>query len=73
MQLTTGTVIDGKIVIEGDPFPDGTVVAILGPEVDESFEVPAEMEAELTASIAQADRGETISIHELLGRLRRIS
>jgi hypothetical protein len=73
MQLTTGTVVDGKIVVEGDPLPEGAVVTILAREADETFEVPPELEAELSESIAQADRGETISAEELLKRLRRIA
>ena len=36
------------------------------------FEVPPELEAELMDSIAEADRGETISAEELIERLRRI-
>jgi hypothetical protein len=38
---------------------------------DETFEVPPELEAELLESIAEADRGETISAEELIERLRR--
>jgi hypothetical protein len=56
-----------------DPLPEGAVVAILAREVDETFEVPPELEVELLESIAQADRGETISADELLERLRRIA
>ena len=73
MQLATGTVVDGKVVVEGDPLPEGAVVAILAREADETFDVPPELEAELLESIAQADRGETISADELLVRLRRIA
>ena len=72
MQLTVGTVVDGKIVVEGDPLPEGTIVTILARDADETFEVPPDLEAELLESIAQADRGETISAEELLERLRRI-
>jgi hypothetical protein len=71
MQLATGTVVGGKIVVEGDPLPEGAVVTILAREADETFEVPPELEAELLESIAQAERGETISAEELLKRLRR--
>lgn len=53
--------------------PEGTVVTILSRETDETFVVPAELEAELLESIAQADRGETLSADELLRRLRRSS
>jgi hypothetical protein len=73
MQLATGTVIGGKVIVEGASLPDGTVVTILAREMDETFEVPPELEAELAASIAEADRGEAISAAELLERLRRIS
>ena len=73
MQLVTGTVIGGKVILEGASLPDGTVVTILAREMDETFDVPPEMEAELSASIAEADRGETISAAELLARLRRIA
>ena len=73
MQLTTGTVVDGKVIVEGDPLPEGAVVTILAHDADETFEVPPELEAELLESIAQADRGETISADELLKRLRRIA
>ena len=73
MQLATGTVVGGKVVVEGDPLPEGAVVTILAREADETFEVPHELEAELLESIAQADRGETISAEEMLERLRRIA
>ena len=71
MQLATGTVVDGKVVVEGGPLPEGTVVTILAREADETFEVPPELVAELLASMAEADRGETIPADELLQRLRR--
>lgn len=73
MQLATGIVVKGKIVVEGESLPDGTVVTILAREADEAFEVPPELEADLSASIAEADRGETISADELIERLRRIA
>ncbi len=73
MQLATGTVVDGKIVVEGEPFPEGAVVTILAREADEVFEVPPELEPELAESLAQAARGETIPAQEVLDRLRRIA
>jgi len=73
MQLTTGIVVGGKIIVEGDPLPEGTVVTILARDADETFEVPPELEAELLESMAQADRGETLSADEVIERLRRIT
>ena len=73
MQLATGTVVSGKIVVEGSALPEGAVVTILAREADETFEVPPQLEAELRESIAQAERGETISAGEMLERLRRIA
>lgn len=73
MQFATGTVVGGKVVIEEDLLPEGALVTILAREADETFEVPHELEAELLESIAEADRGETISAEELLERLRRIA
>jgi hypothetical protein len=62
-QLANGTVCELALT--------GTAVTILAREAHETFEVPAEMEAELLESIAQADGGGTISANELLQRLRR--
>lgn len=70
MQLATGTVVDGKIIVEGEPLPEGTVVTILARDSDETFEVPPDLEADLQASLAEAARGETLSADELLRRLR---
>ena len=72
MQLATGTFIGGNIVFEGEPLAEGAVVTILAREADETFEVPPELEAELLASIAEADRGDTIIADALVARLRSI-
>lgn len=73
MQMATGTVVDGKIVVEGDPLPEGAVVTIFARESHETFEVPAELVAELDASIAEAESGRAVSAAEVLLRLRRKS
>lgn len=63
--------IGGKVVIQGDALPEGTVVTILAREPAERFVVPPELEPELQASLAEAERGETISADQLLSSLRR--
>lgn len=70
MVITSGRVVDGQIVVEGEPLPDGAVVTILTREGDESFEMDEAAEAELLASLAEADRGETLSADEVLRSLR---
>ena len=71
MKLATGTVVDGKVVLEGQPFPEGMVVTVLARESQDTFELPPDLEAELIESLAEADRGETITADELLRRLRQ--
>ena len=73
MQFATGTVVDGKVVVQGASLPEGTIVAILARDSDETFDIPADLEADLQASIDEADRGDTITAEELLARLRRIA
>ena len=71
MRVATGTVIDGKVVVEGEPLAEGTKVTVVLREDEEFFELTPEEEAELLASIAEIERGEYITGEELLERLRR--
>jgi len=71
MKVATGTVIDGKVVVEGESLAEGTKVTVVLREDEESFDLTPEEEAELIASIAEIERGEYITADELLERLRR--
>ena len=71
MKVATGTVVDGKVVVEGEALAEGSTVTVVLREEDETFDLTAEEEAELLASIADIERGEFISGEELLQRLRR--
>jgi hypothetical protein len=70
MKVTSGRVVSGQIVVEGEPLPDGSIVTVLSREVDESFELDPTAEAELLLSIAEADRGELIPAEEVLRTFR---
>lgn len=70
MMITSGRVVAGKIEVDGEPLPEGTVVTVLTREADETFELDAAAEAELLASLAEADRGETVPAEEVLRALR---
>ena len=71
MQVTTGTVVGGKVVVEGVSLVEGSVVAVLSREPDERFTLLAEDEDELLAAMAEIDRGEFVSADELLKSLRK--
>jgi len=71
MQVTTGTVVDGKVVVEGVSLVEGSVVAVLSRELDEPLALSPEDEEELLTAIAEIERGEFVSAEELLASLRR--
>ena len=73
MRITTGKVISGKIVVEGEPLEEGATVTVLARETDESFEVTPEQEAALLASVQEAERGSLVEGAALLRDLGRPS
>jgi hypothetical protein len=70
MVITSGRVVGGKIVVDGDPLPEGTAVTVLAREGDESFTLDVAAEAELLESIAEGDRGATVPAEDVLRELR---
>ncbi|WP_295998416.1 hypothetical protein [Rugamonas sp.] len=71
MLIATGTVIDGKVVVEGVNLREGATVTVLVRHADELIDLTGEEEAELLAASDQARRGETISGDEFLASLRQ--
>jgi hypothetical protein len=69
MQIASGKVVNGRVVVDGD-LPEGATVTLLALDGEETFEVNAELEAILLESIAQGERGETISSSDLLEEMR---
>ena len=70
MVITSGRVVAGKIVVEGEPLPEGTAVTVLARESEEDFVLGREDEVRLQAAIAEADNGETIPAEDVLRALR---
>ena len=70
MLITTGKVNEGMIQLESQNLPEGTTVTVLAREGDETFELDAAQEAELLAAIAAAERGEVVTVSEVLQHLR---
>ena len=71
MRVATGKVVGGKVVLEGEPLPEGSVVTVVARDEDETFDVSPDDERALLAAMAQADRGQVVSWEELREQLRR--
>jgi hypothetical protein len=71
MKIATGKVIDGKVVLEGVALEEGASVTVLAKDDEGGLDLTPEEEAELLLSIAEADRGETVSADEVLAKLSR--
>ena len=69
MQLATGRVVNGQIVVDAE-LPEGVDVMLLALDGEETFEADADLEAVLIESIAQGRRGETITAEDLLSEMR---
>jgi hypothetical protein len=69
MGIATGTVVAGKVHLEGVSLPEGAVVTVLTPDAGAEVFLDATDEAALLVALAEAERGETISPEELFARL----
>jgi hypothetical protein len=64
MRVTTGRVVDGRIEVAGESFPEGVTVTLIAPDDEETFELGPEDEAALLATMAEGDRDDFISADE---------
>ena len=71
MRVATGRIVGGKVVLEGEPLAEGSVVTVVAREEAETFEVSPGEERALLEAIAQADRGQVVSWEALREQLRR--
>ncbi len=69
MQIATGKVVAGQVVVDAE-LPEGADVTLIALDGEETFEVSPELEAIILESIAQGQRGEIISAWDLLRELR---
>lgn len=69
MQVATGTVVNGKIVLEGVSLTEGAVVTVVTRGSDESFLLTEAQENELLAAMTEIERGDYVSLEELLQSL----
>ena len=73
MRVATGRIIEGKVVVEGEPWTEGSVVTVVARDDKQTFELSAEEERALMEAIAQADRGQVVSWEALRERLRQFA
>ena len=59
------------IVVDGAPLEEGASVTVLARDDENGFTLSPYEEAEILLSIAEADRGETVSAEELIAKLAR--
>jgi hypothetical protein len=71
MQIGSGTMVDGKVVIEELSLPEGAAVTVLARGDEAAIRLLHQEEAELLDALDEADREEGISAEELFARLRR--
>lgn len=71
MQVVTGTVIEGKVVLEGASLPEGTVVTVLAKDSEAAVCLPPALQAELEEALEEADREEGIPWDDLARKLQK--
>ena len=69
MKIATGTVTQGAIIVEGQPFSEGEKVTVLSHGDGEPFRVSPAEKRILLESMAQADRGEFVDMEDLFAEL----
>jgi len=69
MRISSGKVVDGQIIYEGE-FPEGAEVTLIARDDEETFNVTPALRAVLLQSIAECERGETISGSDLIREMR---
>ncbi len=62
MRIATGTVIDGKVVVQGEALPEGAVVTILARETAEH---DAWFRRQVQMGIDEADAGKVVPDEEV--------
>jgi len=69
MRVATGRVVSGRVIVEGAPLPEGSLVAVLSPGESELFELDARATEDLLASIAEAEAGDVVDGEQFLREL----
>ena len=68
MRITKGKVVDGQVIVEGDPLNEGSTVTILVSD-ETTFTLNAEDEATLLQAIAEADQNDLDSGEDVIKKI----
>ena len=71
MQVVSGTVIGGKVVVEGLSLPEGTAVTVLARGDEAVVRLSPQEEGDLLTALDEADREEGVPAEQFFARLRR--
>ena len=71
MQVLSGTVVAGKVVLDKATLPDGAIVTVFAEQPGETVRLPPHLQAELEEAIDEADHEEGISPEELFEQLKK--
>jgi len=70
-EVVEGTVVNGRIVLDGRSPPEGTQVTAFVPREDRAIRLAPHLQSELESALEEADREEGIFAEELFVELRR--
>lgn len=71
MEVVKGTVVGGKVVLDGKSRPEGTEVAVFVAREESAVRLPPHLQRELESALEEADREDGISAEELIAELRK--
>jgi hypothetical protein len=68
MRISKGKVLDGQVIVEGDPLNEGSTVTILVSD-ETTFRLNAEDEAALLQAIAEANQNDLVSGEDVIKKI----
>jgi hypothetical protein len=68
MRITKGKVLDGQVIVEGDPLNEGSTVTILVSD-ETTFRLNAEDEAALLQAIGEANQNDLVSGEDVIKKI----
>ena len=71
MQVATGKIVNGKVVMENLSLPEGTLVTVFADDAEPAVRLSAAEEAELVEALDEADSHDGITAEEMFDRLRK--